>query len=373
MPGTPDASAASLAGGRSTIASWMVFLLCVASSTCALQKPETQIDSLIHSSLQEIQTTMDDFRAKQENDAPSVRQRPFVTVAYAQSIDGKIALLLEETDPNPETTRSSFTTSSNFAISGPESLRLTHALRSIHDVILVGGKTLAIDNPRLTNRTWKMAKNYLGKDEHQVSPERTGPRPVVLDTHLTYTKVLGDSMRAKNPIVCCSFEAYEQAIGDGSYKPNSMTDDANSIYVLKNNKNHDDNTMVIPNSVTLLPCKTASFEKNLTPGTDESPRKVILDLADVLYKLYEEFGIRSLMVEGGASVISQFITTSHRHHCSGNEDGLVDCLCVTISPKVLGTNGLDSISSSTRSVGRSLGPLRCISLGEDCVLFSNFQ
>src|SRR3954464_1967401 len=62
--------------------------------------------------------------------------RPFVTLAYAQSVDGSIAL-----EPGRP-----------FALSGPESLRLTHSLRAAHDGILVGIGTVLADDPQLTVR-----------------------------------------------------------------------------------------------------------------------------------------------------------------------------------------------------------------------------
>jgi GTP cyclohydrolase II len=62
--------------------------------------------------------------------------RPFVTLAYAQSIDGSIAC-----EPGRP-----------YALSGPAALRLTHTLRSAHDAILVGIGTLVADDPQLTVR-----------------------------------------------------------------------------------------------------------------------------------------------------------------------------------------------------------------------------
>jgi riboflavin-specific deaminase-like protein len=78
--------------------------------------------------------------------------RPFVTLAYAQSVDGSIAL--EPGRPYP--------------LSGPESMRMTHALRASHDGILIGIGTLLADDPRLTVRL----------------VEGRSPQPVVVDSRL---------------------------------------------------------------------------------------------------------------------------------------------------------------------------------------------
>lgn len=78
--------------------------------------------------------------------------RPFVTLSYAQSLDGSIA-----SQPGRP-----------LALSGPASLALTHRLRAAHDAILVGIGTVLADDPKLTVRLAPGAQ----------------PQPVVLDTHL---------------------------------------------------------------------------------------------------------------------------------------------------------------------------------------------
>jgi len=81
-------------------------------------------------------------------------ERPFVTLTYAQSLDGSIAT----SDRRP------------LALSGEESMAFTHRLRAAHDAILVGIGTVLSDNPRLNVR-------------HGEGPH---PTPVVLDTNLRF-------------------------------------------------------------------------------------------------------------------------------------------------------------------------------------------
>jgi riboflavin-specific deaminase-like protein len=78
--------------------------------------------------------------------------RPFVTLSFAQSLDGCVAR--ERGQP--------------YALSSRESLVMTHRLRAMHAGILVGVGTVLADNPALTVRLCDGAS----------------PRPVVLDSTL---------------------------------------------------------------------------------------------------------------------------------------------------------------------------------------------
>jgi len=105
------------------------------------------------------------------------RRLPFITLTYAQSINGMITAKGNN---------------SKFPISCDETKMLTHGIRSIHDGILVGGNTFVIDNPRLNVRLWSYFKQ---------------PRPIVLDTELKgLRKLLMDDKKifAENVIICCN-------------------------------------------------------------------------------------------------------------------------------------------------------------------------
>ncbi len=82
----------------------------------------------------------------------SEARRPFVTLTYAQSLDG--ALCGED--------------GSRLFLSGRESTAMTHALRAANQAILVGIGTVLSDDPQLTVRF----------------AEGVNPRPVVIDPRL---------------------------------------------------------------------------------------------------------------------------------------------------------------------------------------------
>jgi 3,4-dihydroxy 2-butanone 4-phosphate synthase/GTP cyclohydrolase II len=77
--------------------------------------------------------------------------RPFVTLSFAQSLDGCLA------QHCGQPTR----------LSDKESWNITHRLRSLHDGILIGRGTLLSDDPLLNVRFY----------------DGPSPRPIVLDTH----------------------------------------------------------------------------------------------------------------------------------------------------------------------------------------------
>ena len=104
------------------------------------------------------------------------RGRPFVTVCYAQSLDGSIASVRGKTE----------------AISNNQTTRLTHRLRASHDAILVGIGTVLSDNPKLTVRH--------AKGKH--------PQPIIMDPHLKLpvrSRLLKHPNR--NPWVVCNYNS----------------------------------------------------------------------------------------------------------------------------------------------------------------------
>ncbi|KAG5177480.1 dihydrofolate reductase-like domain-containing protein, partial [Tribonema minus] len=104
--------------------------------------------------------------------------RPFVTLTYAQSLDGSIA----SADKRP------------VRISGRASRIMTHGLRSLHDGILVGGGTVRRDNPRLNVREW------VGDSGDSQDPPPC-PRPIVLSSQMG----LPMAIKAHGAVIFTSF------------------------------------------------------------------------------------------------------------------------------------------------------------------------
>jgi 3,4-dihydroxy 2-butanone 4-phosphate synthase/GTP cyclohydrolase II len=176
--------------------------------------------------------------------------RPFITVTYAQSVDGSIA------GRNREQLR----------LSGDESMCLTHHLRASHDAILVGIGTVVADDPRLTVR------QAPGRD----------PQPVVLDTHF------------RTPETC-------RLVQNPTLRPWIMGGDAAAM-------------------AQAGKLSVAGAVATLVPATDDDR----VDLPSVL-RLLTERGVASLMVEGGARVITSFVKAR-----------LVDQFIITIAPRMVG-------------------------------------
>ena len=98
-------------------------------------------------------------------------ERPFVTVSFAQSLDG----CLSENE------------NTSTQISDKQSAILTHQIRAIHDGILIGVNTLEVDNPQLTVRL----------------AQGNSPRPIIIDPQLRSKDNLRLFSQEKTPLIYC--------------------------------------------------------------------------------------------------------------------------------------------------------------------------
>ena len=221
------------------------------------------------------------------DELPSRPGRPFVTLSYAQSLDGSIAARRGATTP----------------ISGPDALRLTHQLRAHHDAILVGIGTVLADDPQLTVRL-------------VAGPN---PQPVIVDSRLRLpltARLLGDG------------RAWI-ATTDAADRQRQAALEAAGARVVR------------------LPA-------------DDAGR---VSLPALLAYLHRQ-RVHSLMIEGGARVISRVLA-----------ERLADRLVLTIAPLLLG--GLNAVGGGAPSLNGHLWPAllrpRYQVVGRDVVLFGELE
>jgi GTP cyclohydrolase II len=212
--------------------------------------------------------------------------RPFVTLSYAQSVDGSIAARPGQP----------------LALSGTLSMTLTHQLRAAHDAILVGIGTVLADNPRLTVRL----------------VEGKNPQPIVADSRLRFP--LSAHLLCAHPL------APWIATGEPAEVDRQRVLEEAGARVLR------------------LPMNTRGH----------------VDLTALLERL-GALGVRSVMVEGGARIITSFLA-----------ERLVDHIVLTVAPKLVG--GIRAVRRLTHADPAYLPRLRNLRyqwLEEDLVLWSD--
>jgi GTP cyclohydrolase II len=212
--------------------------------------------------------------------------QPLVTLSYAQSLDGSIAL------------RAGCQTT----ISGPESKVLTHRIRAAHDAILVGIGTVLADDPRLSARL----------------AEGPDPQPVVLDSHLRLPHTAKLLANPRHPIIAATDQA-----------------DRASQHVLEE----------AGARVTWLPA-------------DSSGRVSLAALLDLL----GSEGLSSLMVEGGAAVITSFL-----------RERLANRLILTVAPVMAGGyRAVQDLCGPSWEAMPRLIHTTCERAGDDWIVWGEF-
>ena len=226
--------------------------------------------------------------------AIAARNRPHVTLTWASSLDGRIAL-----SPGHRT-----------ALSGPETKAMTHYLRSRHDAILVGVRTAIADDPSLNCRL-AGAGGYGGTGTEQQ------PRPIVVDPNarlhirpeMNVLRVVADG-RAKAPWIVVAPHANLHPV---------------AVQTLKS---HGGEFLMI---------------------NDFNPQAGGFGWEGIFNVLYRE-GIRSIMIEGGGVILSELLKPKHSH--------LIDSVIMTIAPTYLGKLGVQVSQDSCLDGRGGLLPTR---------------
>ncbi|WP_455368327.1 GTP cyclohydrolase II [[Eubacterium] cellulosolvens] len=210
------------------------------------------------------------------------RNRPFITLSYAQSLDGCISK-----DKNK-----------SMVLSDEESMILTHQIRSIHDAILVGIGTILTDDPQLTVR------KVQGKN----------PQPIILDTNLKFP------LNAK------------------------LLKEKHSPWIISGKDSDVTKQKILEDlgvKIFRLPVKNNN-----------------IDLQRLISKLVKE-NIGSIMVEGGAEVISSFML-----------EKLADFVVSTVTPRIIG-RGVRPLEQVPIKMDKlvSLQNTKYVQIGKDLIVF----
>jgi 3,4-dihydroxy 2-butanone 4-phosphate synthase/GTP cyclohydrolase II len=183
------------------------------------------------------------------------------------------------------------------SLSGSQSMILTHGLRSSHDAILVGIGTVLADNPRLNVRL------VTGQS----------PQPVIVDSRLRFPPYANLLRNGRSPWIVAN---------EGADPERREALEAVGARVL------------------CLPATNGWV--NL----------------EALLKQLGDMGVNSLMVEGGAQIITSFLASR-----------LVDQVILTIAPLLVGgLRVVDSLGHANLRRFPRLGNLTYQRLGEDLVL-----
>ncbi|KAI4287388.1 MAG: hypothetical protein L6R35_003354 [Caloplaca aegaea] len=234
---------------------------------------------------------------------------PHITLTYATSMDSSLSLA-----PGIQT-----------HLSGPHSKAMTHFLRSRHDAILVGVRTALADDPALNCRL-EGAGGYGGLGwEGQ-------PRPVVIDPAGRWL------LTPQTRVI--------RTVSEGKGKAPWIIMAPGSV--------------IDPNRVEML-----KYYGGKHLGLTGSDNKWRLRWEAILKALAAE-GVRSVMIEGGGTVINELLSPQQSH--------LVSSVIVTVAPTYLGRGGVTvSPAPSQDGFGRPqpvirFKDVRWQSFGEDAVM-----
>ncbi|WWC72526.1 uncharacterized protein I206_106488 [Kwoniella pini CBS 10737] len=203
--------------------------------------------------------------------ASATVERPHITLTWAQSLDSKIA------GPG----------GSRVILSGPESMLMTHWMRSMHDSILIGVNTLILDNPRLQANLLPPSLNL------------PPPQPLILDPKLR-------------------FPINSRILNEWNTKPDQRGKTLRQPWIICGDNVSSNRISEVENAgARVIPVKLDKYGY-ISPSS----------LPSILYNLK----LKSVMIEGGSKVLSTFLHTQSR------DDGskLIDSMIVTVAPMFIG-------------------------------------
>ena len=200
---------------------------------------------------------------------------PHVTLTYATSMDSFLAISPTAAVP----------------ISGPVTKAMTHYLRSCHDAIMIGVGTAIADDPTLNCRL-AGAGGYggIGWMHH--------PRPVVIDPGARW----------------------------------QLSSESNVLRAVKEGRGRGPWIIVAPGfSIAQERIETLKAHSGRYVGLPDFDARCRLSW-DSIFRALAEAGIRSVMVEGGGTVINELLRPENVR--------LVNNVIVTVAPTYLGTGGV---------------------------------
>lgn len=210
---------------------------------------------------------------------------PHVTLTYAQSLDGQIAL-----HPGART-----------SISGSATKSMIHYLRSRHDATLIGRGTAMDDNPGLNTV-------YTDDGQYPVGLDRQ-PRPIILDPSKQWEEHACEKL----------FDLAEKRLGRPPWMVNSVDQMGDEELETVTQRGNQDRSRLRRVGGGVIQAGKYSSKEN---GVDW---KAILSALGAT-------GIRSVMIEGGATVINDLLRQRNQHW--------IDSIIVAIAPNYLGEGGV---------------------------------
>ncbi|KAG0684626.1 2,5-diamino-6-(ribosylamino)-4(3H)-pyrimidinone 5'-phosphate reductase [Pichia californica] len=198
-------------------------------------------------------------------------------------------------------------------ISGPTTKTMTHYIRFKHDAILIGINTVLIDNPSLSCKFSNNVSHFI--------------TPIIIDPNFKFSQ--------------CKHS--KQFISNYKNKINSKP-----IFIVSDETKIDSTDEFI---IFKLPTVNVNDHKQFNWNL-------------LLKSLKSKFEISSIMIEGGATIINELLTTEN----SSTKNPIVDTLIVTIGPVFLGEHGVGVNPNNQLSIPNTT----VWTDNKDIVLFSRF-